>query len=180
MRIKVDETVGLVIDVQDKLLPHMADNKGMIDNMTRLIRGLNELGLPLLITEQYRKGLGDTVKEVKDHIVDFHPMEKMSFSCCDDTAIQKNIDDSHRKNVIICGIEAHVCVLQTTIDLLEKGFRPVIIEDCTSSRKLSDKAIAVQRMRQEGAIISSYESVLFELARVSGTTTFKSISKLVK
>ena len=85
-----------------------------------------------------------------------------------------------KKNVILCGIETHVCVLQTTIDLIQLGYQPIVIEDCVSSRKLSDKQTAIERMRQEGAIISSLESILFELARFSGNETFKAISKLVK
>ena len=87
---------------------------------------------------------------------------------------------SGKSQIIICGIETHVCVMQTVIDLLEKGFIPVVIADCVSSRSPSDKHIALERMRQEGAIISTYESILFELARVAGTDTFKTISKLVK
>jgi nicotinamidase-related amidase len=82
--------------------------------------------------------------------------------------------------VILCGIESHVCVLQTALDLLTNGFQPVLIEDCVSSRNLNDKNIAVERMRQEGAIISTYESILFELLEISGTETFKEISKIVK
>ena len=90
------------------------------------------------------------------------------------------LKDSGKKNVILCGIESHVCVLQTALDLLTNGFQPVLIEDCVSSRNLNDKNIAVERMRQEGAIISTYESILFELLEISGTETFKEISKIVK
>jgi nicotinamidase-related amidase len=92
----------------------------------------------------------------------------------------KKLKESGKKNVILCGIESHVCVLQTTLDLIENGYQPVLIEDCVSSRNLNDKNIAVERMRQEGAIISTYESILFELLEVSGTEKFKEISKIVK
>jgi nicotinamidase-related amidase len=85
-----------------------------------------------------------------------------------------------KKNIIIAGIETHVCVLQTVIDMIEKNYLTVVIEDCVSSRKLADKSVAIERMRQGGAYISTYESILFELARISGTPQFKEISKLVK
>jgi nicotinamidase-related amidase len=107
-------------------------------------------------------------------------MEKMTFSCCDHQEINQEIREAGKRNIIICGIETHVCVLQTVIDLLRQDYQPVVIADCVSSRKTSDRAVAIERMRQEGAIISTYESILFELTRVSGTDTFKEISRLVK
>ncbi|MEX0986593.1 MAG: hydrolase [Bacteroidales bacterium] len=180
MRILKEHSTGLLIDVQERLLPHIHGNKSLLGNVEILLEGLKILGVPVLVTEQYRKGLGETVPEVRKKLDDFAPMEKMTFSCCDDPHVIMKLNTAARKYVIICGIEAHVCVLQTTIDLLEEGFQPVVIEDCISSRKPEDKSVAIHRMRQEGAIISGYESILFELARVSGTDTFKAISKLVK
>ncbi|MDA3822541.1 MAG: hydrolase [Bacteroidales bacterium] len=180
MRILKEQTLGLVIDVQERLLPHISHNEEVLRNIEILLEGLKILDVPIIITEQYTKGLGPTVASVMDRIPDFTSHEKMTFSCCDDGGFNKELDSRGRKNILICGIEAHVCVLQTVVDLLEKGYQPVVIADCISSRKLSDNNIALDRMRQEGAIISSYESVLFELVRVSGTETFKAISKLVK
>lgn len=180
MRIIKEQAVGLIIDIQERLVPHIADHEELIRNVEILLRGLSVLEVPLLLTEQYRKGLGETVSPVRESVKRYEPLEKLSFSCCDDPQFLGKLNSLNRKFVIICGIESHVCVLQTTIDLLEAGYLPVVIADCVSSRKLADKEIAIQRMRQEGAIISSYESVLFELARVSGTDTFKAISKLVK
>ena len=180
MRILKDHTIGLVIDVQEKLFPHMQEKEMLERNTKILLAGMKELGVPVLITEQYRKGLGDTVEFVRENLTEFAPMEKMTFSCCDDDAFAASLTKKGRKNVIICGIEAHVCVLQTSVDLIDKGYQPIVIEDCISSRKLNDKDIAIRRMRQEGVIISTCESILFELARISGTDTFKAISKLVK
>jgi len=180
MRILKEETIAIVIDVQEKLLPHIHDNERILNNSVILLEGLKVLDVPLLVSEQYRKGLGPTVEEIQHSFPSFQPMEKMTFSCCDDQDIMSILKEKGRKNVILLGIETHVCVLQTVLDLIENGFQPVVIEDCTSSRKPSDKEIAIKRMRQEGAIVSSYESILFELARVSGTETFKSISRLVK
>jgi nicotinamidase-related amidase len=180
MRLKKNDTVALVIDIQKRLLPHMSGHVEMMKHIGILLEGMKVLQVPVLLTEQYRKGLGETVQGVREHLENFEPMEKMTFSCCDDNTFALALETHAKKNVVICGIETHVCVLQTTVDLLEKGYQPVVIEDCTSSRTPGDKAIAIERMRQEGAIISSYESVLFELARISGTPDFKAISKLVK
>lgn len=180
MRILAEDTVGLVIDIQERLLPHIFKYEELLHKTSILIEGLKVLNIPILVTEQYRKGLGETVPVIAEKIDSFQPMEKMSFSCCDDIIFIDRLKNSGKKNVIICGIEAHVCLLQTTIDLLEKGYQPVVVEDCTSSRKMLDKFIAIERMRQEGAIITTYESILFELTQVSGTDQFKAISKLVK
>lgn len=180
MRILKEETIGLVIDIQERLLPHIAANSELIKNTEILIRGLKVLELPLLVTEQYRRGLGPTLPEIQQVIDNFLPMEKSSFSCCGDAGFMAELNKSGKKNVVICGIEAHVCVLQTVLDLIESGFQPVVIENCVSSRSALDKKIAIKRMRNEGAIISTYESILFELTRLSGTDTFKAISKLVK
>ena len=180
MRITKDHTVGLVIDIQERLLPHIAGHEVLLKNVETLILGLNALEVPVMITEQYRKGLGETVPAIQEALQYFEPMEKMTFSCCDDPHFIVRLNNMAKKNVIVCGIESHVCVLQTVIDLLESGFQPVVVKDCISSRKPLDKEIAVRRMSREGAIITSYESILFELARISGTDTFKTISKLVK
>ena len=180
MRIHKENTIALVIDIQERLLPHIKQHEEMLVNTGILIDGLQVLDVPMLITEQYRKGLGPSVKEIQEKFDDFTPLEKTTFSCCDDDGINRELKDYGRKNVIICGIEAHVCILQTAIDLISEGYQPVLIADCVSSKKLEDKLVALERMRQEGARSSSYESILFELARVSGTEKFKAISRLVK
>jgi nicotinamidase-related amidase len=180
MRIIKEHSIGLVVDIQERLLPHMHGHKQLISNVRILLEGLRILEVPLFVTEQYRKGLGATVVEIQEVISDFNPMEKMAFSCCDDPHVIMRLNNAARRNVILCGIEAHVCILQTVLDLLDDGYQPVVVGDCISSRKVADMEMALSRMRQEGAIITSYESVLFELARVSGTDTFRAISRLVK
>lgn len=180
MRIKKDNTIAVVVDVQEKLFPFISENEKLSDNIVKLIKGLKALGIEIIVTVQYSKGLGETIKPVKEALGTFQHLEKMSFSCCGFPDFMEIIKNSGKKNIIVCGIESHVCVLQTTLDLLESGFQPVLIEDCVSSRNLNDKKFAIKRMRQEGAIISTYESILFELLEVSGTDTFKAISKIVK
>ena len=180
MRIKKEDSIGLIIDVQQKLFPLIYENEKLSINICKLINGLKALGIPLLVTEQYSKGLGNTILPIREALGEYKHLEKMSFSCCKLDEFNKILNDSGKMNVIIAGIESHVCVLQTVTDLLEKNYKPVLIEDCVSSRNPNDKRIAIDRMRNEGAIISTYESILFELLVFSGTDEFKSISKIVK
>lgn len=180
MRIKKEDTIAVVVDVQSRLFPFIYDNEKLSSNIVKLVKGLKALGIGIIVTVQYSKGLGETIEPIKEALGDFAHLEKMSFSCCGFPDFTSELVKSGKKNVIVCGIESHVCVLQTVLDLLESKFQPVLIEDCVSSRNPNDKKIAVERMRQEGAIISTYESILFELLEVSGTDTFKEISKIVK
>ena len=180
MRIFSNNTVALVIDIQEKLFPHIDNHDRMLRNSEILLAGLQVLGIPVIVTEQYPKGLGSTINEIRNLITDFHPIEKLSFSCCGEENFLKTVQGYGKRNIVILGIETHVCVLQTVMDLIERGYQPVIIEDCVSSRKPSDREIALKRMAREGVIITTYESILFELCEVAGTDQFKQISKLVK
>ncbi len=180
MRILPEDTVALVIDIQEKLLPHIDNHQNLIKNCQILLSGLVALNIPRVVTEQYPKGIGPTVATISQLVPKFNPVEKLSFSCCGSDDFLKTLHDLGKRNIIICGIEAHVCVLQTVIDLIERGYHPVLIEDCVSSRKSSDREIALKRMARERAIITTYESILFELCQVAGTEQFKAISKLVK
>ena len=180
MRIKRENSAGLVIDIQGKLFPHMDHKEALLKKCTTLIEGLKVLDVPLVITEQYPKGLGSTIEEIGTLVDQDQAIEKIAFSCCDEPAVMQNVTMRSRKTIIICGIEAHVCVLQTVIDLHKSGYTAIVVEDCISSRSANDKGVAVERMRAEGAVITTCESILFELARVAGTDEFKSISRLVK
>jgi len=180
MRILKENTIGLVIDIQERLVPVMEDNDQLVENCSKLIQGLHILGVPLLVTQQYTKGLGDTITEIKTMIPDFDFIEKKSFSCLDEPAFAEKLALSGAKNVIICGIESHVCVLQTAIDLEDAGYTPVVIMDCISSRSFDNLDLAAERFRYEGIMMTSLESILFELTRSAGASEFKDISKLVK
>jgi nicotinamidase-related amidase len=180
LRIFASNTVALVIDIQEKLFPHIDNHNNLQSNCEILLSGLNVLNIPILVTEQYPKGLGPTVKSISGLIKDFNPIEKLTFSCCGENKFLETLKEHGKRNVLICGIEAHVCVLQTVMDMIERGYHPVIIEDCVSSRKPSDRETAIKRMAREGVIITTYESILFELCEVAGTDQFKQISNLVK
>lgn len=176
MRIEAKDSVAIVVDYQEKLLPVMSQKELLLDNTEILLAGLRELGIPMVITQQYTKGLGDTLPELKDVMGISEYKEKIKFSAFDE--IREEIQG--KKFVIICGIEAHICVLQTLIDLKANGYIPVLVEDCISSRTEHNKKIAVERARWEGAILTTYESLLFELLKEAGTPTSKKIQRLVK
>jgi nicotinamidase-related amidase len=180
LRLKKQDTASVIIDVQEKLFPLIHEHEQIAKNMSILIQGLKVLEVPILVTQQYTKGLGGTIKQISDAIGDYSHIEKMAFSCCGDEGFMNQFKKLNKKNVILAGIEAHVCVLQTALDLLDAGYRPIVIEDCVSSRFPVNKQVAIERMRLSGAVISTFESILFELTEVSGTDLFKSIVKLVK
>lgn len=180
MRILKEHTIGLLIDIQERLVPVMEESEQFVENCSKLIQGLQILGLPLLVTQQYTKGLGETVEEIKSVIKDFHFIEKKDFSCFDEPIVAEKLALLGIQNVIICGIESHVCVLQTAIDLKEAGYTPVVVMDCVSSRSFDNVDLAMERFRHEGILMTSMESVLFELTRSAGAPEFKEISKLVK
>lgn len=179
-RVKKEDTAAVVVDIQERLFPIIYKNDKLTNSLVRLIHGLRVLDIPLIVTQQYTKGLGETIKPVKDALGGFTHIEKQSFSCCGDEAFMDAVKKTGKRNIILMGIESHVCVLQTCLDLIDGGFQPVLIEDCVSSRYKNDKKIAVERMRQAGAIVSTYESILFELTVVSGTEQFKAIAKIIK
>ena len=176
MRIERENTVALVIDYQEKLVPVMDEKERLIQNSSILLAGLKYLGVPMIVTQQYTKGLGITVQEIREAMESDDYIDKISFTAFD--SVKEQIRD--KKFVIVCGIEAHICVLQTVIDLVEEGFVPVVVEDCISSRKPNDKEVAIRRMLEEGAIVTTYESLLFELLKIAGTEESKRIQRLIK
>ena len=176
MRIERENTVALVIDYQEKLVPVMDEKERLIQNSSILLAGLKYLGVPMIVTQQYTKGLGITVQEIREAMESDDYIDKISFTAFN--SVKEQIRD--KKFVIVCGIEAHICVLQTVIDLVEEGFVPVVVEDCISSRKPNDKEVAIRRMLEEGAIVTTYESLLFELLKIAGTEESKRIQRLIK
>jgi len=180
MRILKENTLAVVVDIQELLFPFITEHDKLEKDTLTLIKGLNVLEVPMIVTQQYTKRLLPTLPSLADAVGEFEHIEKMAFSCCDEPKFDEELALRGKRNVILFGIETHVCVLQTCIDLVDRGYKPIIVEDCVGSRNPNDKRIAVDRMRQEGAIITTKESLLFELQRFSGNETFKAISKLVK
>ena len=180
MRLEREHTACLVIDIQERLFPAMTAREEFLKNTLILIKGLQVLGVPLTVTQQYTKGLGETIPEIRACLPDFHFTEKTEFSCCDEPSVMQQLFASGIETIILCGIESHVCVLQTAIDLKAAGIRPVVVADAVTSRNPASADLARERFRHEGIMISSAESILFELLRSSAAPEFKEISRLVK
>ena len=175
------EKAGLiVVDIQERLLPAIHERERVVANAVRLVKGAAIMGLPIFVTEQYRKGIGPTVPEVAAAVPGFAPMEKLAFSSCGAEGFVAALEAKGVHDVILCGIEAHVCVAQTCLDLLDRGFRVCIAADAISSRTPENHRIAIERMRDAGAVIASTEMVLFELLGRAGTDEFKQVLPLVK
>lgn len=180
MRILRQDTAALVVDIQERLFPAMWEKETLLKNCTVLLKGLSQLNVPLIVTQQYTKGLGNTVEEIKQATGRFEHIEKRDFSCCDEPSVIEKLESLQANNIIICGIESHVCVLQTAIDLKEKGYNPVVVMDCVSSRNAASIDIARERFRFEGIMMTSAEAILFELTRTSVSPDFRAISAIVK
>jgi nicotinamidase-related amidase len=180
MRINRENSIGLVIDMQEKLIPTVAQQEEIVRNTIVLLKGLKVLEIPIVVTQQNTKALGQTVKEINNVIGNFSYIEKMAFSCYREPAFIKVLHRLSKRNVIIVGAEAHVCVLQTSLDLLYNNYNPVIVEDCIASYSENDKRVALWRMRDVGSIVTTTETILFELCRESGTEEFKNILDLIK
>ena len=170
----------VVVDIQERLLPAMFEKERVVENAVRLSRGAGVLGVPVFATEQYRKGLGPTASEVAAAIPGFVPMEKVAFSACGAPGLLAVFKDKKVSDVVLCGIETHVCVSQTCLDLLEAGFRVFVVADAMSSRTPENHRTGLERMRDAGATLVSTEMVLFELLERAGTEEFKRILALVK
>ena len=180
MRILPEKTQCLLIDMQEKLLPSVAGWQECEKRTAAVAKGLKILGLPMIITQQYTKGLGMSVPGIFEAAGTEKYYDKRTFSCAQDQGIMDAIRENGRENILVCGIEAHVCVLQTCIDLKAMGYNPIIVVDAVSSMREFDKEVSLQRAMQEGILLTTSEAVLFELTVDSKYPKFKEISNLVK
>ncbi len=176
-----DNCVCVIVDMQQKLLPAMSDPAGVLDRTMMLVKGMKELQVPLLVTEQYPQGLGNTVAELADLFDDSDRIiAKTSFSCFGEEQFTGALDIESRPVMIIAGIESHVCVAQTALDAVNSGYRVFIAADAVCSRKPSDRETALAQLRHAGCTIASSEAILFMLLRSARHPSFKVISKLVR
>lgn len=180
MRIVPDSSIAVIIDMQERLLPHMDGADALLDRCRLLIRGLELLSVPVFRTEQYPKGLGRTVVTIADEWPAQVVIEKRSFSCYDEVDFTRHLSGNGRKTILIAGIETHVCILQTVLDLIDHEYVPVVVADCVASRTAEDRHFALKRIFSEGGRVSTAESVLFELMRTSLHPNFREVSRLVK
>jgi nicotinamidase-related amidase len=180
MRFSSANTLLLVLDVQGKLASLMFERERLFSNLRTLIQGAKILEFPILCTEQYPAGLGPTVPEVADLLTNVKPVAKQSFSCCGDEEFMRRLEAEGRRQVLIAGIEAHVCVCQTILDLLEKGYEVQVVTDAVASRTRENKELAIRRMERAGAVATGTEMALYELLRTGEGPKFKEILKLVR
>lgn len=176
MRIERDQAVVVAVDYQEKLMPVMFEKQALLENSMIFLKGARTLELPVIVTQQYTKGLGDTVEEIREVLETDEYVEKIAFGAWED--IKERV--RNKKFIILCGIESHICVLQTLIDVRAEGRIPVLVTDCISSRKEKDKVYAIERAKQEGAIVTTYEALLFELLKKAGTKESRKIQRLIK
>jgi len=177
-----DKVVLVVIDVQEKLCVAMHDKvlRQLTKNIVILLESAAELNIPVLVTEQYVKGLGATLPELMEKTIGALFYEKMTFSCCGSPEFINKLKETGRTQVIITGMESHVCVLQTVIDLRDAGFDVHVVKDAVMSRSKQNWLIAIQTMSLAGAVPTCTESVLFQLLKEAGTEEFRKLSKLVR
>jgi isochorismate hydrolase len=176
------EAVLIVIDVQEVLMKQMSQEirNNVIRNIKTLLAFAKEMAIPVLITEQYPKGLGKTVPEIKMELKSVLPIEKVSFSCYGMKMFKDKLNQLARKQVILTGIETHVCVLQTANDLIQKGYTVHVVADAICSRRKLDWEIGLRWMEKRGAMISTTEIIAFQLLKEAGTEEFRGLSKLLK
>jgi len=170
----------IVIDIQEKLFPAIFEKERLVENALRLIRGARILGVPVFVTEQYRKGLGSTVPQVAQAFSGVSPLEKVAFSSCGAEGFLEALKAKNVSDAILCGMESHVCVSQTCLDLLGQGYNVFVAADAVSSRTAENHRIGIERMRDAGAVIVSTEMALFELLEKAGTEEFKKVLALVR
>ncbi|MBN2320421.1 MAG: hydrolase [Acidobacteria bacterium] len=175
------ENIGLVVvDVQEKFAPAIPGFDGIVKNVVALIKGFLEFRLPVVLTEQYPKGLGKTVREIADCLTSPDVVEKTTFSSMQAPAFADRIAGLGFKDFVVCGLEAHICVHQTVSDMLFNGYRVWVPWDATGSRDPKNRDLAMGRMEKAGAIPTSTEMHLFEMARRAGTDSFRKIQSWIK
>ena len=175
-----NNTALIIIDVQGKLASVMHESEALLKNIEILIQGAKLLNIPIIWMEQYPKGLGPTATQVEQHLTEEEPIAKKIFSACQSERFQKEIVELERHQLLVVGIEAHICVYQTVRELLESKKEVEVVVDAVSSRTCQNKEIAIEKMKALGAGITSVEMILFELMQTADHPKFKEISKLIK
>jgi nicotinamidase-related amidase len=175
-----EDAVLLVVDIQDRLATVMKDREKVVKNSLHLIELAKMIDLPVVVTEQYPKGLGRTVQEIQAVLPAYQPIEKTSFNCCGEPAFQAELKKLNKKQIILTGMETHICVLQTAVGLLNDGFAVHIVQDAVCSRSEENWNTGLAFVRDAGAVVTCTETVLFQLLKVAGTEAFKKISQRIK
>ena len=176
----VNNTVLTIIDIQGNLAHAMHDKESLFKNVKQLIKGFAALEIPIILTEQNPKGLGPTLTEIKELLPDIMAIPKMSFSCCDEMAYMDAVKKPGKKQIVIAGIEAHICVYQTSAALTDMGYEVHVVTDAVTSRFPENKKLALKKMGRMGIEMTSVEMALFELLKTAEHEKFREIVKIIK
>jgi len=176
-RLGAGDGLLLVIDVQERLAAAMKHRDAVVRNIGHLLELARLTEIPVVLTEQYPKGLGPTVPELRDAAA---PMEKIVFSCCGDAAFNDRIAAAGRRKIIVTGMETHVCVYQTALDLISAGYVPHVVSDAVCSRFTANWKSGLELLRQAGAVVTNTETVLFQVLGRAGTEEFRAISRRIR
>jgi len=175
-----NQAVLVIVDIQERLAAVMSERQKVIDNCLHLIEISKLLRIPILLNEQYPKGLGSTVGELREAVEVYEPLEKISFSCCNGSVFPRLLSSFGRKKIILVGMETHVCILQTCLGLLKEGYHVHAVSDAICSRTEENFKTGIGFMRDAGAVVTCTETVLFQLLERAGTEEFKVMSKRIK
>lgn len=176
-----DQAALVIIDVQEKLCRAMDETvlARLTANINVLQETARELGIPVIVTEQYVRGLGETLPAIREKLA-APALEKMTFSCCGDASFLDKVQSLKRRQIIAVGMETHVCVLQTVLELLDAGYHVHLVRDAVMSRRKENWFVGLEGAKAAGAVITSTEAAMFQLLRIAGTEEFKKLSKLVR
>jgi nicotinamidase-related amidase len=182
IRLTPEQSMLLVVDVQERLMPAMQSTTAdrLLHNTILLVRAAKLFHVPIIASEQYPKGLGPTIPDLAHQLDGVAPIEKTAFSCLRNPTLHSAITALERKHVVLCGVETHVCVLQTALDLLEDRYTVHVVSDAVGSRSEENRLIGLDLLRTAGGLISSVETVAFQWAQCAGNDAFRELSRLVR
>ncbi len=175
-----DKAVLVIVDVQGKLATLMKDKEILFENLVRMAQAAKVLGIPIIWNEQVPEKLGETIAPLKEVLTGNTPLPKVTFSCCGNPAFMDKLGATGRKQIILVGIETHICVYQTALDLIKNDYEVHLVVDAVSSRYKSNRRVGIERMKEAGAILTTVEMSLFEMLGRAEGEKFKQIAKIVK
>ncbi len=178
--IRAEEALLLVIDIQEKLFPLIHEKETVMENTVKLIRAAKAMKIPVLLTEQYPRGLGRTMPEIMSELEGIKPIEKRSFSCFGSDEFRDAVTESAARYLVITGIETHICINQTAFDAQDMGYTPVVIEDATGTRRPGDHETAIRKLSDNGILVESAEMTIYEALESAENRAFKEVLKIIK
>ena len=175
-----EKTGLLIIDIQEKLMEVMGQSERVLDNTTRLLHLSKIFSLPVILTEHFTKWLGPTVPEITEALPSYEPISKMHFNCCDADAFNDRLDSEGLENIIVAGVESHICIFQTCASLVERGYHVHVPGDAVDSRTDENRLVGLNLMERAGAVITSTETVIYQILKKAGTKEFNKMLKKIR